>query len=210
MNAYLARGRAAALVMSAAIVMTACSSPPLTQPSWGPPEDPMGLAQEAGLQPTDHEDLTTHIHTHVSVYVDGVLIEVPAGIGIDTQAETGVASKPTDDGTATEWFVTTCDAPCLSPLHTHDPSGVIHTESPDPDQEPFTLGQFFTEWGVALGDLCVGEFCEPDTTIDVYVNGQKNESNPSSIKLAAHDEIAIIIGRPPNHIPDSHIFLPGT
>lgn len=162
------------------MVTAACSSAPLTQPSWGLPQDPMALSENAGLLPTAQEELRTHFHSHLDIYVDAVLVEVPSGIGIDTQADSGVSSELTPDGVATEWFVETCDAPCISPLHTHRPDGLIHTESP-PDHEPFTLGQFFTQWGIALDDRCVGEFCEPTTTIDVYVDGQQNDGNPTDI-----------------------------
>lgn len=37
-------------------------------------------------------------------------------------------------------------APCISPLHTHDTTGSLHTESAT--AVPNRLGQFFTEWGV--------------------------------------------------------------
>jgi hypothetical protein len=57
------------------------------------------------------------------------------------------------------------DQPRISPLHTHDGTGIIHTESTDP--EPNTLGQFFVEWCVELSVTCVGEHCAP-TPIAVY------------------------------------------
>ena len=199
-------GRVIAFLTCVSVMTVACSSAPLTQPSWGLPEDAMALADDAGLQPTAKEELRTHFHSHLSIYVDGALIEVPSGIGIDTQSDSGVFSEPTPDGVGTEWFVETCDAPCISPLHTHMPDGLIHTESPDPDHEPFTLGQFFTQWGIALDDRCVGEFCEPATTIDVYVDGQQIEGNPVDILLESHVLIAIVIGKPPNHIRDTWQF----
>ena len=62
-----------------------------------------------------------------------------------------------------------CATPCISPLHTHDPDGVIHTESATPT--PNSLGQLFTQWGVALDENCVGNYCKPETPIVFHVDG---------------------------------------
>jgi hypothetical protein len=61
---------------------------------------------------------------HLDVRVNGQPVEVPAYIGVDPARGS------------------------LSPLHTHDTSGVIHIESPIKRQ--FTLGVLFSEWGVSL------------------------------------------------------------
>ncbi|MGH2358270.1 MAG: hypothetical protein ACRDGJ_09690 [Candidatus Limnocylindria bacterium] len=167
----------------------------------------MALAADAGLVPTEKEYLSTHTHAHLDVFVDGQLVEVPSGIGIDIDAPEGIDIEPTDDGTGTQYFVTTCSHPCLSPLHTHDPTGIVHTESEDPDQEAYTLGQFFTEWGVRLDDQCIGEFCTSSTTIAIYANGEKRDGNPADIRLEHHLEIAIVIGTPPSLIPDTWDFF---
>jgi hypothetical protein len=206
MRAVVVRHRAAA-ILSAVLVLAACSTAqPLEQPSWPAPPDPMALTTQAGLEATQQEHLDTHTHAHLHLFVDGEDVVVPSGIGIDIKAPTGIDETKTLDGTATEYYVTLCFAPCLSPLHTHDPSGIIHTESKDPKQEPYTLAQFFTEWGVALDDQCVGEFCASDTTIAVYLDGKKYEGNPAEIELKTHLEIAIVIGKPPTVIPDSWNF----
>jgi hypothetical protein len=177
----------------------------LTQPSWTAPSDAVAAATEAGLTATDREYLTTHTHAHLDVFVDGVAVPVPAGIGIDTTAD-GVTEQPTEDGTGSDFEVETCDAPCLSPLHTHLPDGIIHTESAEADQAPYTLGQFFTQWGLKLDTSCAGEFCAP-TPIAVYVDGAKQAGNPADVELGRHQEIAVIIGKAPDVIPDSWVFL---
>lgn len=193
--------------VATALVLAACQSAPLTQPSWPAPTDPMALAEEAGLTPEPEEHLVTHTHAHLDVFVDGERVVVPSGIGIDLEAS-GVSHELSDDGTADEYFVhDSCDAPCLSPLHTHDPTGLVHTESKVADQEPYTLGQFFTEWDVRLDGDCVGEFCRTDTPIAVYLDGDSYEGNPAEIELTSHLEIAIVIGREPSEIPDSYPFL---
>jgi hypothetical protein len=189
-----------------ALFLISCAPAPLAQPSWPAPSDPIGLAADAGLTPTDREFLVTHTHAHLDVFVDGTRIVVPAGIGIDIGAE-GITETTTPDGTETEYGVAICDAPCISPLHTHLPDGVIHTESEEPNIEPYTLGQFFTEWGLTLDDSCIGEFCRGKTTIAIYVNGEKHKGDPTLIELTPHLEIAVVIGEPPATIPDSHTFL---
>ncbi|MDP9272110.1 MAG: hypothetical protein M3O93_01040, partial [Chloroflexota bacterium] len=131
------------------LLLAACSPAPLKQPSWSAPPDPMDLAAKAGFVPTDREFLVTHTHVHLDVYVDGTQVPIPAGIGIDTTSK-GVTESPTPDGTGKDYQVQVCDKPCLSELHTHDPDGILHSESKVPDNKPAKLGQFFTEWGVRL------------------------------------------------------------
>ena len=55
-----------------------------------------------------HEGFVLHIHEHLDVYVAGRRVTVPAGIGIDVAGS------------------------FISPMHTHDETGVIHVESLDP------------------------------------------------------------------------------
>ena len=73
------------------------------------------------------------------------------------------------------------------------------------DPEPNTLGQFFTEWGVALTDSCVGEFCSPKP-IAFYVDGEPYTGDPAAIELTDQKEIAIVIGTPPAEIPKTADF----
>ena len=209
MRAVVRRRRAAAAILSTVVLVAGCgSAQPLKQPSWAAPPKPMALAAQAGLEPTQQEHLNTHTHSHLHVFVDGEAVVVPGGIGIDIEAPTGITKTKSLDGTATEYYVTLCFAPCLSPLHTHDPSGLIHTETKDPDQQPYTLGQFFTEWGVRLDDQCIGEFCKSDTSIAVYLDGKKYDGNPAEIELKSHLEIAVVIGKAPAAIPASWEFGP--
>ena len=96
-----------------------------------------------------------------------------------------------------------CDQPCISPLHTHDETGILHTESVDP--EPHTLGQFFVEWGVELSETCVAEHCDP-TPIAVYVDGEPYDGDPRAIELTDEKVIVIAIGTPPEVIPSTYDF----
>jgi hypothetical protein len=191
------------------LALVGCAAKPLAQPSWPAPSDPMKLSRDAGFEPTDREYLTTHTHAHLDVFVDGQRVQVPGGIGLDVAAPKGIEATKTPDGSGMDYQVSVCDAPCLSELHTHTPDGLVHTESSKIDVEPHTLGQFFIEWGLRLDDSCIGEYCKPDTSADVYLDGKKHEGNPAEIKLAPHVEVAIVIGKPPAFIPDSWSFLPG-
>ncbi len=76
---------------------------------------------------------------------------------------------------------------------------MLHTESAT--AEAHTLGQFFTEWDVALTDECVADYCAPDTEIAFYVDGELFEGDPATIEIADHREIAIVIGTPPDDDP---------
>jgi hypothetical protein len=173
-------------------------APDLKVPSWSLPADPMSLAREAGLMPDTKEYFTYHVHAHLDVFVNGDPVEIPGGIGIEINdpavqrfGSTGYGGIP-EEG---------CDQPCISPLHTHDVDGVIHIEAPS--EARFTLGQFFVELGIRLDASCVDEFCTPDVPLEVFVDGQRQSGDPADIVLRDRQEIAIVIGTPPEEIPDS-------
>ena len=95
----------------------------------------------------------------------------------------------------------------ISPLHTHDASGVVHIENSVPAD--FTLGQFFTEWGVRLTSECIGGYCQPAVPWRVVVNGQDWPGDPNTVVLHARDEIAFVIGTPPSEVPATYAFRDG-
>jgi hypothetical protein len=191
-----------ALTASALLLLTCGSAPAPANPPqgdllWAAPTDPMQLAVNAGLAPEKKETLIYHVHAHLDVFVDGKRVIVPAGIGIAIQ-DPGV-HKFDYAGTAAYGGIQGCSQPCISPLHTHDRSGVIHTESAD--RTPNRLGAFFTEWNVALTPSCVAQYCQPATSIAIYVNGQHRSGDPAGIALTDREEIAVVVGAPPTHIP---------
>jgi hypothetical protein len=132
------------------------------------------------LQALGQEQLAFHIHQHLDLYVKGKKVTVPAGVGFTT------------DGRLTE-------------LHTHDPSGLLHVESPV--DRPYSLGQFFGEWGVWLSANRIGDF---RGKVDWWVNGQKRTGNPALLALKPHQEIVVVLGTPPTVLPKSYQFPPGT
>lgn len=137
--------------------------------------------QALGLPLLGQEGLVVHVHEHLDVFVNGRRLVVPGGIGIN-------------------------DGSFISPLHTHDPTGVIHVESPT--KEHFSLAELFAIWGVRFGSHRVGGYHAP-TPIRFYVDGRQVKSDPRQLELAAHQEIAIAIGTLPKHIPSRYSFAVG-
>jgi hypothetical protein len=204
-------GRTIALVVILAALVACEGGPgvqdakPAPEPAnggipWPAPSDPLDLAIAAGLDPTTHEFLDFHVHSHLDVFVNGSPVEVPAGIGIDIE-DPAVQTVQTDLGPTYGGIDPPCAQPCISPLHTHGTDGILHTESAV--DHPNTLGQFFTEWGVALTDTCVGGYCSAVASIQVFVNGEPYDGDPAQIQLNDRLEIAIVIGSPPEEVPST-------
>jgi hypothetical protein len=168
---------------------------------WPAPADPMKLTEKAGLTPETHEFLLYHVHAHLDVFVNGTPVTVPAGIGINIH-DPGVHSAKAKDGSTVYGFIDPpCAQPCISPLHTHDISGILHTEAKK--NQSNNLGEFFTEWNVRLDAKCVGGYCKPAAPISIYVDGDVYTGNPRQIGLEDLREIAIVIGTPPTEVPST-------
>lgn len=165
---------------------------------WDAPADPLGATLAAGLVAEKHETLTHHVHAHLDVFVNGKQVVVPAGVGIDT-ADPGVKQFKAPDGSTAWGGILSCSNACISPLHTHDDTGVLHTESAS--AIPNRLGQFFAEWGVKLDRTCVGGYCRPAASVLSFVDGKRFDGDPTTIELTDHKEIAIVIGSPPSSVP---------
>jgi hypothetical protein len=176
----------------AAALLTAATGSAVT---WPAPQNPMALARAAGLVPEVNEHLTYHVHSHLDVFVGGKKVVVPAGIGIDI-SDPAVKRFPMPDGSTAYGGIVKCPRVCISPLHTHDNTGILHTETSKPT--PNRLGEFFVEWHVRLTRTCVGSYCK---RVQFYINGRRYSGDPRTILLANHTEIAVVIGSPPAKIP---------
>ena len=88
-----------------------------------------------GVQCQAGEQTVVHVHTHLTIFVNGKAQVIPYGIGIPGFQAVQTANGP---------FVQT--GSCFYWLHVHAYDGIIHVESPTTTQA-FTLGQFFDEWG---------------------------------------------------------------
>ena len=191
-------------VTGAAVAAAAGPSPALStaEAPWPRPDESLARARAAGLKPAKTELLNYHVHAHLDVFVDGEHVTVPAGIGISDE----IPERETTDGVRFYGLngLRPCEAPCISPLHTHTDSGILHTESPVDRLN--TLGEFFTEWGVRFTKRCVGGYCTPATKLAVYVDGKKTSGDWRAIKLENQREIAVVIGTPPKKIPKTADF----
>jgi hypothetical protein len=191
--------RRAAILLCVPLLAAACapvgsSTPPTTLPSQAPVElwprpadDAMELTRVAGLEPLKMESSEYHVHVHLDVFKDGRPVIVPGGIGINIE-DPAVKRFENPAGPGYGGIRNPCNEPCISPLHTHDPDGVIHTESPT--TTPNTLGEFLIEWAVTL-----------PADAKVYLDGVEHTGNVASIELTNMLEIAIVMGEPPSVIP---------
>lgn len=104
------------------------------------------------LQSSDPTLISTrgiHYHPQLEIYIQGEKQEIPAGIGL-------VGGH--------------------SPLHTHDPDGVIHLEyGGTVHAEDTTLGRFFEIWGKKFSKDQIFDFVNgPEGVVSMTVNGVPN------------------------------------
>lgn len=164
-----------ALLAGAALVAAACGSGSAASSS---PTAVDGIPCETS------EQLAYHVHAHLTIFVNGQQVSVPAGIGIDEKVQ------------------------CIYWLHTHDDSGVIHVESPTEQQ--YTLGQFFDIWGQALSPTqLLGNTAGAAHQVRAFVNGQPYSGDPRGITLGAHTDIVLEYGPPFPPTPAPYVFPAG-
>ena len=133
-----------------------------------------------GIQCSASEQVAYHIHTHLTVYVNGVLRPIPPGIGIVAPVAQQSANGVFDSASQ-----------CYYWLHVHAQDGIIHVESPT--QTAYTLGQFFAIWKQPLTANQVGP---AKGTLTVFVNGVRYTGDPAAIALKSHEDIQIDVGTP--------------
>lgn len=141
-----------------------------------------GVACDRGMT-TNGEFL--HVHSHVTLFVRGQQMQIPAHIG----------------------FVPTAAGGCLYWLHTHDASGMIHVESPHitaPGGGHYTLGMFFHIWGEVLSQNRAGPYVG---RLTAFLNGAQFRGDPNQIPLSAHEQITLEIGKPVV-MPPNYAFPP--
>ena len=139
-----------------------------------------------GIQCQAGEQTVVHVHTHLTIFVNGKAQVIPYGIGIPGFQAVQHAQGP---------FVQT--GSCFYWLHVHANDGIIHIESPS-TTESFTLGQFFDEWGIPLSNTQVGPatgtvtvfFTSPGKKAGIYTG------NPTNLPLGDHYQIQLDVGTP--------------
>ncbi|WP_286689933.1 MULTISPECIES: hypothetical protein [unclassified Aeromicrobium] len=137
-----------------------------SKPPWQTPADVLAHAKAAGLD-LGPMGTAEHYHPSLRIIIDGEEVSVSPNIGVDPA--TGA----------------------MSALHTHDGDGTIHIEA-DSVGEQFTLGQLFTQWGVALSPEQIGGVeAEPGSKVDVTSNGAKFDGDPADLSLEPDQEIVL-------------------
>jgi hypothetical protein len=127
-------------------------------------------------------DETYHIHTHLSIVLNGQLLQIPSGLGQVPATQT--------------------TAGCYYQIHNHDAAGRLHIESPTPVN--YVLGSFFKIWGQPLSTTNVGGITGLPVVIYITDNGTtvRYDGDPAAIELKSHRLITIQIGSPVNAIPN--------
>jgi len=139
-------------------------------------------ANMANLDCLINTDETYHVHTHVSIFLNGEAISVPGEIGIVDTATPGVR--------------------CFYNIHTHDKSGKIHVEAPAPGT--FTLGQLFAIWGQPLDPTNVAGLTGMPITVYTTDAGVVSVATGDwhDIELKSHREVTVQVGTAITEIPN--------
>ena len=139
-----------------------------------------------GIQCQAGEQTQIHVHTHLTIFVNGKARTIPYGIGIPGAQAVQTAQGPfVQSGTCFYW------------LHVHANDGVIHVESPT-TTGTYTLGQFFDEWGIPLSSTQVGPATGP-VTVFFTAPGEKTgiyTGDPRNLPLGDHYQIQLDVGSP--------------
>ncbi|MDR4489773.1 MAG: hypothetical protein R2685_02570 [Candidatus Nitrosocosmicus sp.] len=137
-----------------------------------------------GIECGEMEQLGYHIHVHMDIFINGTHYSVPSLIGITNN--------------------------CYYWLHTHDSSGIIHVESPV--TKNFTLEQFFQIWKNKYNNSEIFNYIENNTNakLSLYINGKitLNGTKFQDIVFNPHDEITLVVGKPPAVKPTKYDFMP--
>jgi len=111
-------------------------------------------------------DVIMHIHPRLEIFIDGKQVAIPTNIGIDPNLW--------KDRSLERYGMPMPEMkemPHMSPLHTHDTSGLIHLESTA--NRIYNLGDLFDVWGVQFNETCIFDRCSDSGSISMLVNGVK-------------------------------------
>lgn len=139
-----------------------------SMPPWPAPTDVSDRVARAGLD-LGPMGTAEHYHPHLRILVGDTEVPVAANIGVDPASG------------------------AMSALHTHEGDGTIHIEA-DTESEVFTLGQFFTEWGVTLtANQVGGAHATGGTTVKVTSNGATVPGDPNKLRLEPDQQIVVSV-----------------
>jgi len=120
-----------------------------------------GTVSAVGLGMVGQKGMNTSLHQHpqLTLVLSGTQVSLPSDIGIDSSL----------------WLEHSLDAygemASMSPIHTHDSSGVIHLEMGR--WHPCTLGDFFRVWGQAFGPNALLDYRGP---VSMTVDGKPSDA----------------------------------
>ena len=133
-------------------------------PPWPAPSDAVSYIEAAGVEPEPYAEPEDARLVRLNLQVDSAPVTVPAWVGIDRARA------------------------LQAPAHTHDESGTIWVEGKAAGS--FTLGQFFTLWGVRLSPSCVGGVCG---RLLIRVDGTATTADPRELRLSTAKRIDLTV-----------------
>ncbi|GGD24358.1 hypothetical protein [Nocardioides daphniae] len=137
-------------------------------PPWPAPGDVPARVAAAGLD-LGPMGTAEHYHPTLAITIDGQPVPVPPNIGVDP------------------------DTGAMSALHTHEGDGTIHIEA-HTIGEKFTLGQLFTQWGVALTPTQIGGAkANAGEEVTVTSNGTPVPGDPANLQLEPDQHIELAL-----------------
>jgi hypothetical protein len=140
----------------------------ISLPPWAAPSDVPARVAAAGLD-LGPMGTAEHYHPTLAITIDGQPVPVPPNIGVDP------------------------DTGAMSAVHTHEGDGTIHIEAHTVG-EKFTLGQLFTQWGVALTPTQIGGAkANTGEEVRVTINGAPKPGDPAELELEPDQQIELAL-----------------
>lgn len=137
-----------------------------SSPPWPAPSNVPDRVAAAGLD-LGPMGTAEHYHPRLSISIGGQQVPVTPNIGVD----------PTTGA--------------MSAVHTHEGDGTIHIEA-DTVGDEFTLGQLFTQWGVALTPTQIGGVrASAGEKVELTSNGIPVRGNPADLLLEPNQQIEL-------------------
>lgn len=153
-----------------------------------PPEESISLAATVPqnlVAEGEHDGQDTHIHTHLTIFVDGTQVVIPESVGV---GESGF----------------------LSQVHTHDDTGELHIHAiaDEPRDQTLSLGDFFDTWrtngGIAGNNAnavlsatqLLDNVTDTTNTLTMFVNGQISDDFENHV-LHDGDDVILAYGSDP-------------
>jgi len=125
-----------------------------------------------GITCDTSEGVVQHSHQYLTFIINGRIAKAPGSVGIDDATQ------------------------CLYWLHSHNPDGIIHLESPQTGE--FMLGEFLDIWRSSkdVNKSLLTEVVAKEKPSQVWVNGQLYTGNLWTLPLTSREQITIEYGQP--------------